>query len=1109
MITSKIMGSLSGSAPTGSDLKTTALQGMQKHRKITTQRIEKFLADGQFRDVNIHAVLTAKEADQDAVQLEVYSVEGLERIPFDQAIKGTFKPTKIGEMFGPTWSTHWFRVTISVPKEFAGERVQFLFDPSAEALIWSESGEPLMGITGDKGIDRHVDFWLTEKAKGGETIKLYIETACNGMFGAGRGNDPLPSTSSTTSIELNSPGGGLINPPDENRYYRLATASILVPFRPAVELHYQLQTLLGMMTELEAESQASCDALYTANQMVNTVVYDDQQSVVRAAEIGREFFKKRLNTGYEQHVITAIGNCHIDTAWLWPYDETKRKAARSFATQCGLIEQYPSYVFAASQAQQFEWVEELYPPLFNRMKRHAKSGKFLPIGGTWVEMDCNVPSGEAFCRQFLYGQRYFERAFGHRCKVFWLPDTFGYSAQLPQIIKESDLEYFFTQKLSWNNINTFPHTTFMWTGLDGSSVLTHFSPADTYTAQATVKEVCLAVKNNKDKAYSNQSLLLFGNGDGGGGPNIPMLERLTLMQNVAGLPATVKFGNPNDFYDTLAKTSHDLNEWRGELYFELHRGTYTSQADVKKHNRQSEMLLRDVEAAAALAVTLGAKNYAYPRAELDRVWKLVLLNQFHDVLPGSSIEIVYDDAARIYKDVLSSGTQMLADALQAFASTRQASPTAASGLATGFSTLPWPRAAHVVAVPLEGTFQAQTAQFVQVSADGKQGVAVMRETGAYGCASLVARVDSLGGVTVEETAAGVTTTNAHIKVVIDKQGRLTSLFDISANRETVRPGYASNVFKLYEDIPLFWDAWDVEVYHLEKGWTLAPGSISIEERGPLRVVIKAEHKISEKSHIVQRIIVAAGGKLVEFENWVEWHENRRILKVEFPVDVHNDFATYETQFGFIRRPTHFNNSWDMARFEVCAHKFVDYSENGFGVTLLNDSKYGFAVHDQTMHISLLRAPKAPDAHCDMGSHFFKYALYPHTGTFLSDVVRVGYEFNCPVRNLPGQVTTGAASEVGGMFEVDRPEVVLETIKMAEDVEKGKLVLRLFESCGSRGKVTISSSLNIKSVHRCNILEDVKENVPVKKQARASGTGEKSVFEIDVGPFKLVSLILEV
>ena len=525
-------------------LKITRAHQLWKTRSITVERIEKFTQSGQFSDVNLSSTLWKKQ-HADGIQIQVFSVPVLERISFDEAIKGPFEPTKVGESFGPTWSTHWFQLDFSIPTSMAGDSVLLIFDSSSEAMVWSSDGTPLIGLTGGNVNERHVDFRLTDNAKGGESFQFYVEVACNGLFGAGN--------------------GGLIEPPEINKYFKLEQVHLAVYNEHSYALHRDSEIFLGILKEFPQDCQLASDVLYTANKIVDAFRPDVPESLEVCRQMSVEFFKNHDMLGKSLHKITAIGNCHIDTAWLWPYDETKRKCARSWASQLRLIEQYPGYKFTASQAQQFEWVEKLYPKLFQNIKAKVKTGDFIPIGGTWVEMDCNLPSGESFCRQFLYGQRYFESRFGERCSVFWLPDTFGYSSQLPQITQQAGLKYFFTQKLSWNNINRFPHTTFNWTGLDGSTVLTHFSPADTYSAWASVHDVHYAVKNNKDKEYSNQSLLVYGYGDGGGGPTDKMLERLTRMQKVEGFPATVEFGSPNDFYKNLEASSKDLVTWRGEL----------------------------------------------------------------------------------------------------------------------------------------------------------------------------------------------------------------------------------------------------------------------------------------------------------------------------------------------------------------------------------------------------------------------------------------------------------------------------------------------------------------------------------------------------------------
>ncbi|KAJ3051806.1 Glycoside hydrolase, 38 vacuolar alpha mannosidase [Rhizophlyctis rosea] len=1066
--------------------RTAGLNTMQKHRNITIERLEKFVQEGQFDDVNLTATLWKHRPESKFVTLQVYSVPDLKRIPFDDAIKGKFVDTHVGESFGPTWSTHWFKVTVDVPYEFANEEVVLVFDSSSEAMIWSTDGEPLTGLTGGGGQERHVDYRLTSKAKGGDHFELYIEVASNEIFGAGH--------------------GGFMNPPQTDRYYRLNSADIGVKNNTAHALKQDLDILIGLVKHLPSDSQTSSDALYTANRVVNIVHPDDPKTVEEATKVTDEFFASRRDTGYSLHQITAVGNCHIDTAWLWPFDETKRKAARSWSRQIGLLDEFPRSTFAASQAQQFEWVESLYPELFKKMKKYAKDGRFIPIGGTWVEMDCNMPSGEALCRQFLYGQRYFESRFGARCKVFWLPDTFGYSAQLPQIVREADLRYFFTQKLSWNNINRFPHTSFLWAGLDGTSVLTHFSPADTYTAQVNVEEVTRAVTNNKDKTYSNKSLLLYGNGDGGGGPLPAMLYRLERLKNLQGLPATAKSGHPQDFYEELEKTSKDLVTWKGELYFELHRGTYTSQAKIKKGNRKSELLLRDVEILSALCCATKGVDYN----------------------------------AKFYDEIAETGGVMRKRAFEKLAQSFSSTDSSARAL-TVFNSTSWERQNEVVAVDLSLLGDVSATSFAQRSSDGTHGlvlVAAANKIGSFSVATLDLKalsqefvpvtgrkndqyfaaplgflhsflkvittnvddlIDTVDGqyVLVDETKQQlVTVDNELITVIFDSHGRLRSFVDKSEGREIVAPGFLGNVFKIYEDIPLFWDAWDVEVYHLEKGWDAGVGTLEVLEKGPLRAVLQVKHPLTKHSTLTQKIIINARSKLIEFDTHVDWHENRKFLKVEFPVNITQDIATYETQFGYIQRPTHYNNSWDLARFEVCGHKFADFSEFGYGVALLNDCKYGYAVHGNVMRLSLLRSPKAPDFHADMGEHTFRYALYPHKGAFLeSDVVKAGYEFNVPL-----VVSSASASKPIDQqyFKVDKSNLVLDTVKVAEDSADGKqIVLRFYEAYGGRGVARVDTALNIKSAVISNIMEDDKDDVEVKDGG----------FSIGFGPFKVITVKL--
>ncbi|KAJ1779652.1 Glycoside hydrolase, 38 vacuolar alpha mannosidase [Coemansia sp. RSA 2523] len=1052
---------------------------LQKHPSITRDRVAKFLADGQWKDVNIHASLyKARASGSPAIELEMWSAPGQDRPTFEHAVKQEFAPIQVGHMFGPSWSTHWVRMKVQIPAEMEGKHVRLLFDPSCEALVWSDRGEPLQGITGDGGDNYHVDYTVTKKAKRDEHVRvLYLEVGCNGMFGN---------------------GGGLIGPPQEDRKFRLSTADLVVYNDNAWALYYDMEILAAMAKNLQ-DSPRGWQALVAANDIINEFSVGDQKSIKSALNISAKFFAAQGGQG--NHQVYAIGNCHIDTAWLWPYDETKRKIARSWSTQLDYMERYPEYRFAASQAQQFEWLRTLYPSLFKRIQEKAKTGQFIPIGGTWIEMDCNIPSGESLARQFLLGQRFYKQHFGQTCDVFWLPDTFGYSSQLPQIVRLAGAKYFFTQKLSWNNINKFPHTTFQWAGLDGSSVLTHMAPANTYTAQVTVSDLINSVKQHKDVAYSNESLYLYGNGDGGGGPLEAMIERLDRIKDVDGLPR-IKHAHPNEFYEHVEKTARDLVTWKGELYFELHRGTYTSQARTKQYNRQAELLLRDVEMLSVVAQSV-AHGFAYPAAELDRVWKLVCLNQFHDVIPGSSIEMVYRDSDKIYEDVVNSGKALMESAMTSlFSHVAAESVSKATGVLF-VNTTAWPRS-DVVAVPgLQGPGVQQIRE--------RDNAALVVAATVPGCGMSVADVTN-GSADIEavpvtafkDSKGNVVLENIFVTAKISPRGHLVSLWDRREERELVPKGCAANVFRLHDDVPLFWDAWDIEIYNQEKYTELEGTNVRIVDEGPLLASVFVEVAISENSVLRQWISLSATTPRLDFDCSVDWHENRKCLKVAFAWDIYSDVATYETQFGIVQRPTHRNTTWDMAKFEVCGHKFADLSEHGYGVALLNDCKYGFSTLGNVMSMSLLRAPKAPDANCDMGHHSFRYAIYPHKGAFgEASVVREAYQFNVPLVQLPVDATSSADFSIMPFFTLSGDSsVVLDTVKAAED-NSSQVVVRMYEAYGGHARVKLSTKLRVTRAQLTNILEEHVED------AKLVVLGSKRSVDLAFKPFEVKTVKFQV
>ncbi|MDA0578769.1 MAG: glycosyl hydrolase-related protein, partial [Verrucomicrobia bacterium] len=725
--------------------------------------------------------------------------------------------------------------------------------------------------------------------------------------------------------------------------------------------------------------------------------------------------------------LSVIGHAHIDTAWLWPLAETDRKCERTFSSATAYMRDYPEYRFACSQAYQYNVIKQRNPDLYARIQQAVTAGQFVPVGGTWIEPDCNIPSGEALCRQFLFGQRFFEAEFGRRCREFWNPDVFGYNGQLPQIMRQSGIARFLTQKLSWNRFNKPKHHTFTWRGIDGSEVLTHFPPSDTYNALGDCwggKSELSWLRHNlrefRDHDRSNEAIMLYGFGDGGGGPTKAMLEIIRRANNLEGLPRTVQ-RTSDDFFDRLEKNIVDRPLLIGELYFEYHRGTYTSQALVKRNNRRAEQLLHDLEFLA----TAGAAPY--PRAEINALWRTLLLNQFHDILPGSSIKQVYADSAEQFSAFFQAGEKLL--------------PAGK----TPINTIAFTRAEVVT--------QGDKLAFI--------------EAPAYGPGQVTATTDAVSISTPDNT---LVLESAHLRATFTTGGRLLSLLHKPTQRESLAG--EANLFELYDDHPTQFDAWDVDPYHLETRQPCSPAtSHSIVRRDALRAEIRFTYTIGKASSITQTVRLDAGAQRLEFHCEADWHESHRMLKVAFPIRALAQNATYEMQFGHVERPTHYNTPYDLARYEVPMHRWFDFGEHGFGVAILNDCKYGGSTFDNTMRLSLLRAPKAPDPDCDMGQHHFAFAVMPHAGNWRdAGVVAEAYRFNNPLRFLaaPGLTATFAS--------VDNPNLILETIKRAEDSDA--VILRFYEAHGARGEATVTLSRDFKTATRCNILEDDGDPLPL-------------------------------
>ncbi|RCH86295.1 Glycoside hydrolase, 38 vacuolar alpha mannosidase, partial [Rhizopus stolonifer] len=638
-------------------------------------------------------------------------------------------------------------------------------------------------------------------------------------------------------------------------------------------------------------------------------------------------------------------------------------------------------------------------------------------------------------------QKFYEKNFGKRTRVFWLPDSFGYSAQLPQVLRQSGCDYFFTQKLSWNNINKFPLSTFWWTGIDDTSILAHLTPAETYTASVTPSEVYKCAKNHHDIESSNQSLLVYGHGDGGGGPTPEMLERLERMKD-DGLPS-VKPGSATKFFEGLEKHSDRLQSYKGELYLEFHRGTYTTQALVKRGNRKGEVILRDLELLATAAKLLSnqtSAKYEYPFDDIERLWKLLCLNQFHDCLPGSAINLAYVDVHKFHRQVISESSLLrhMAQSVLISESKHHEDEGADQKGVIVFNTLPWTRN-EVIVCPEKNT------KWTNQQYKGEYEYLLVHDIPGLGVSGYIESTDDLKSVSLEKSAQAYKSKKGHfilenmnLKAVFNANGQLVELLDKNSDRGNLVPeNTKGNVLQLYEDVPTYWDAWDVEIYHLQKYVELeGQRTLEILSEGPVKAELCFEHKISDVSSIKQIISLTCIGHRIEFENTVDWHESHQFLasKVEFNWDIVTDFATYDIQYGVVRRPNHYNTTIDSAKFEVCGHKFADLSESNYGIALINDCKYGYATHGKTQRLSLLRSPKGPDELADMGQHKFKYAIYPHEGSYSnSDVMQAALEFNTPlsIRSAKGkEIKSGTL--LPSLFKIKgSKQIIIDTVKLSE------------------------------------------------------------------------------
>ncbi|WP_312170676.1 glycoside hydrolase family 38 C-terminal domain-containing protein [Microbacterium sp.] len=932
-----------------------------------------------------------------------------------------FSETTVPSMWGPAWSTTWFKLTGRVPAEWAGRRVEAVIDLGfdinmpgfqCEALAYRADGTPVKSIN-----PRNQWLPIVETAEGDEPVELYLEAAANPVL---LDYHPFLPTQE-----------GDIRTSSREPLYRTRRIDLAVFEQEVFELSLDLEVLFELQAELPATSPRRMRILQAMDDALDVL---DLQRIAETAAAARAQLADALSAPAEAsaHRISAVGHAHIDSAWLWPVRETIRKVARTTSSMTTLIDEQPDFLYGMSSAQQYAWIKEHRPEVYARVKAAVAQGRFLPLGGMWVESDTVMPTGESLVRQFSYGQRFFEREFGIRSKGVWLPDSFGYSPALPQLMRRAGFEWFFTQKISWNQQNVFPHHSFLWEGIDGSQVFTHFPSMDTYNSQLSGMEVAKASRQFKENRVSSRSIAPVGWGDGGGGTTREMTGKAKRLENLEG-SAQVVWEHPDTFFDAARAEIPNPAVWVGELYLELHRGTLTSQHATKALHRWAEHALVEAELWAATdAVRTGA---AYPQAEFDRLWQIVLLHEFHDILPGTSIAWVHREAVEVLSGVLSDARD-LADAAR--------------------RSLVGDGDRELLFVPHStGEGRALGAGFVEAPAPAS--VLLSGEDGGW-------RLE-----------------NELVSVLISADGLIVSAVDKASGREAVAEGRAANLFQLHQDFPNMWDAWDIDKYYRNSVDDLtAVESISASVVDGVATVVVT--RAFSASTIVQTILLAPGTRTVALRNDIDWHETEKLLKLAFPLDIQATHTEAETQFGYQARVTHTNTSWEAAKFETSMHRFVLVREQDFGVALVNDSIYGYdttrEVSDDavatTVRLSLLRAPRFPDPDTDHGHHQIEIGFV--VGADAAIATAEGIRLNSPATVVRG------GREVAPLVSVDGEGIVVSGVKLADD-GSGDVIVRLYEALGRRAVGSLAVDFAHSEIREVSLIEDALDDARVGGELR--------------------------
>ncbi|WP_172192867.1 alpha-mannosidase [Actinomyces faecalis] len=1003
---------------------------MHRNPLLTEQRARRMLDERIQNAIYVESV---------PLSLRAWSVAD-EPVPFEEAVSQDYQPFAVGDTWGLPWRTTWIHATGTVPEGWRtrpDHEVELVIDLGfsdagpgfqAEGLVRHTDGSAVKGIHPRNQAVR----WTEEP----DEIDVYIEAASN----------PTVTSDGYAPTML-----GRMETSGTDPIYTLRRVDVALRDLTVWDLAQDLTVLLELADELPPTSTRRAKIDVALEKAIDAL---DPRHIAATAGAARAELEGVLASpaNASAHHVMATGHAHIDSAWLWPVRETKRKCVRTFSSVLNLMDQDPDYVFACSSAQQYLWVKQTQPELYERMKKRIAEGRFIPVGGMWLESDTNMPGSEALARQMIEGKQFFIDEFGVETQDVWLPDSFGYTGSLPQIIRAAGSRWFLSQKLSWNDTDKMPHHTFDWEGIDGSRVLAHFPPVDTYNSRLSVAEMRHAEENFAEKGVASSSIAPFGWGDGGGGPTREMLAAGHRLENLEGSP-TVEIASPNAFFQRTEEELTHRPVWSGEMYLEFHRGTYTSQLRTKQGNRRSEHLLREAELwAATAAVREGAE---YPYEVLKDCWRTVLRNQFHDILPGSCIGWVYDRVEEEYRQVASDLEEVIATA----------------------------------ATTLVG--QGSTPLLLNAAPAAVDGVA-----------SLAVAPAEVPGESVSATQEGQSTVldNGRLRVTIDSRGLLTSVLDLEAGREVLTPGTTGGLLQLHHDAPRQWDAWDIDPEYrntVEDATNVS--DLALTQDGA-DAVITLSRTVGEASTLREEIRLRPGSKQVELRFDVDWHERMKLLKLAFPVDVMAAVSTSEMQFGHVERPTHQNTSWDAARYEICAHRWIHVGEQGYGVAVLNDSTYGHDVTrdldeagnpSTTVRLSLVRAPLFPDPEADQGRHVMRVALRP--GASIDDAVTEGYAFNLPVRTVEGD------HAVEPLVDVTGQGVVVEAVKLAED-RSGDVIVRLYESLGARTRATVTAGFEATGVVATDLLEREVDDVTLSTTTQ---DGLSTTFQMR--PFQIITL----